>query len=657
MDKRLIQLAKQIKNNIQKLINENKIDEAEKLINNYCAINNDDIEIYSIKSIIYIMKNELDEAKIILKKGIEIDENNFELNYNLAYLYEAEKDEELSNFYYQRAYSNCEDDEMKKNIRKHVKTVEKKKKIAFFVKPGMDSFLDDIINNLTNDYETKKIIVTEYKQIDDGMEWADFCWFEWCDELLIYGSKQLLATKRKIICRLHSYEAFTNYIQEVNWNTVDKLIFVAKHIKKNVLNKIKFAEDKTCVIPNGVKLQKYNFKERKKGKNIAYVGYINYKKGPMLLIHAFKAIYDYDNSYKLYIAGKFQDERDVLYFNQMIKEFGLEENIIYEGWQDNLDLWLENKNYIICTSILESQNMSVMQAMAKGIKPLVHNFVGAKAIYNTRYVWSSIDELVEKVDAGDYNSKEYREFIKREYSFDEEIKKIENVFISDRKHNESIYPIIYNGQKINFYLPYPNDFIEKVIYSTNNFYEVQMLEDVKKRIGKNKVIIDVGANIGNHTVFFANVCKAKRLYSFEPQPDVFEILKKNVYINRFYKNVKLFNMGLGESAGYANIDVINKDNLGMSRLNKDNHGSVEINRLDDIISSIEKNKIDMIKIDVEGMGLEVLKGSRKVLKKDKPIIYIEAESEEEFNVITNFLVEFNYRPIMRFNATPTYLFV
>lgn len=184
-----------------------------------------------------------------------------------------------------------------------------------------------------------------------------------------------------------------------------------------------------------------------------------------------------------------------------------------------------------------------------------------------------------------------------------------------------------------------------------------MLEDIKKRLGENKIIIDVGANIGNHTVFFANICKAKRIYSFEPQPNIFDILKKNVLINKFNKNVKLFNMGLGENKGYANVDVVNKDNFGMSKLTKDNLGTIEINKLDDIICSIEKNKIDMIKIDVEGMGIEVLKGAQRVLRRDKPIIYIEAETEEEFNIITNFLSEFKYKPIMRFNATPTYLFI
>ncbi|HID0781937.1 TPA: glycosyltransferase [Clostridium botulinum] len=98
------------------------------------------------------------------------------------------------------------------------------------------------------------------------------------------------------------------------------------------MSKVFIPQNKVYVIPNGIDLSKQEFKERKKGFNIAYVGYINFKKGPMLLLHAFKKIFDTDNRYKLHIAGTFDEERYRLYFNQMIKELGLEKNIIFYGW-------------------------------------------------------------------------------------------------------------------------------------------------------------------------------------------------------------------------------------------------------------------------------------------------------------------------------------
>ncbi|MBY6897396.1 glycosyltransferase family 4 protein [Clostridium botulinum] len=136
------------------------------------------------------------------------------------------------------------------------------------------------------------------------------------------------------------------------------------------------------------------WKLRKKGFNIAYVGYINFKKGPMLLLHAFKKIFDTDNRYKLHIAGTFDEDRYRLYFNQMIKELRLEKNIIFYGWQKDINKWLEDKNYLVCTSVLESQGLGIMEAMSKGIRPLIHNFVGAKEVYPEKYVWSSLDDII-----------------------------------------------------------------------------------------------------------------------------------------------------------------------------------------------------------------------------------------------------------------------
>ncbi|OCA97365.1 glycosyltransferase family 4 protein [Clostridium beijerinckii] len=317
------------------------------------------------------------------------------------------------------------------NIKEDVScAVKDKMKLVFFVRLGLDSFLGDIIEALSQEYEIKKIIVTEYKQIEDGMQWADICWFEWCDELIAYGSKLELAREKKVICRLHSYEAFTDYINNVTWNSIDKLIVVGAHIKDFIVQNFNIDEKIISVIPNGIDEKKWTYKERENGFNIAYVGYINYKKGPMLLLHTFKAIYDEDNRYKLYIAGVFQDNRDVLYYNQMVRELGLENNVIYEGWQNDLDKWLEDKNAILCTSVLESQNISVMQAMCKGIKPIIHNFVGARVIYPYQYVWNTITEAVEMISDKNYTSKVYRAFIKERYSLNDQLIKIKDLLIS-----------------------------------------------------------------------------------------------------------------------------------------------------------------------------------------------------------------------------------
>ncbi|MDA8442037.1 MAG: glycosyltransferase [Peptococcaceae bacterium] len=424
--------AELAKEQIELLINNNQFDAANLLIAEFEADFTNDVDVMSMRAVMLIVAKRWDEAEMLLLEGLILQADSFDLLYNLAYLHQAKGDYRAAWETYQLALAKAPQENiaavenaMALIAARYPAVLIPKRKLAFFVRQGMDSFLGDIIAGLSDAYETKKIIVTQLSQINVGMEWADICWFEWCDELIIYGSKLPLAATKKLICRCHSFEAFTPAPTQVNWQAVDALIFVAESIKNVVLNKVSIDPARISIIPSGIPSDMYTYRPRQAGYNLAYVGYINYKKGPMLLLHTFKAIVDRDNRYKLYIAGTFQDERDVLYFNQMTQELKLENNLIFQGWQNNLDEWLEDKNYILCTSILESQNLSVMQAMSKGIKPIIHNFVGAKAIYPTQLIWNTIEEAVAMVTSADYHTQAYRDFIVNNYELSRQLLKLE----------------------------------------------------------------------------------------------------------------------------------------------------------------------------------------------------------------------------------------
>lgn len=458
----------------------------------------------------------------------------------------------------------------------NIRLVNHKKTIIFFVKQGLDTFLDDIMVALSGKYLTNKIIVTDLRQIDEGMKLADICWFEWCDELISYGSKHNLAKQKKIICRIHSYEAFTDYPANVAWENVDKIIFVAEQIKNFVNEKFGINEEKAIVIPNGIDSKRWTFAERRPGFNIAYVGYINYKKGPMLLLHAFKSIFDKNNQYKLFIAGKFQDDRDVLYFNQMVKEFGLEGNVIYEGWQDNLDKWLEDKNYILCTSILESQNMSVMQAMVKGIKPIIHNFVGAKNIYPRALVWNTINEAVDMITDNEYNSKEYYSFILNDFELHLQIEKLKSLFtnIIETKENRIIDgPLVtigitnYNG------IQYLSKCVDSFINQTYKNIEILLIDDcstdgskeiIKEYEEKYKNIIAIyhsvnsgGASKGIQEIINNSKGKYFQWIAYDDFPET----------DAIYKFVDYLEKNPSKDYVYSNFNIVNQDNIKVNQWN------------------------------------------------------------------------------------------
>ncbi|SHF90449.1 FkbM family methyltransferase [Ornithinibacillus halophilus] len=208
---------------------------------------------------------------------------------------------------------------------------------------------------------------------------------------------------------------------------------------------------------------------------------------------------------------------------------------------------------------------------------------------------------------------------------------------------------------MNFYLPFPDDHIQQLIRQNKNFYEEDMLMDINKRGLKGKVGADVGANIGNHTIFFSKVCKAKHVYAFEPQESVYKILQKNLELNDVNTKVTAFKQGVAENSGRGNVIQKEQTNLGMSKVELSDFGNIKVVSLDDILFNKEKH-IHLLKIDVEGMGLEVLKGARQIINTSKPLVYIEAENKEEYQKLNEFLQLYNYQSVKVFNHTPTYLF-
>ncbi len=313
-----------------------------------------------------------------------------------------------------------------KNIRSSVQV---RLKITVLCLPGLESFLKDIVDFLKVKHDVRVCYSTKGQDIEAAIKWADTIWLEWANELALkLTNHPTLLEGKRVICRLHSYEAFTTFPKQIDWNVIDKVIFVAEHIK-NITQELapKIKTTSMSIIPNGINLEKWKFRTRRKGFNIAYVGSINYKKGSILLPHLLNAVYNKDKRYRLHIAGEIQDPRYAFYFKQMVQDMGLSNNFIMYGKIDDIDTWLEDKNYILSASLLESQQLSLCEAMAKGIKPVIHNFVGAKDIYPGEYVFNTIDEAADMIHSTDYKSAEYRQYISERYNLTDQLEKIDKL--------------------------------------------------------------------------------------------------------------------------------------------------------------------------------------------------------------------------------------
>jgi len=391
------------------LFADGRIEEAEKWFLNILEQDSQNKEALNNLGVIAFQGQKIEHAIDFFDRSLQIDPFYKEAVLNYAYLLkELGLLHEASPYLYKIIEEYPNDKELKQILKEINEVQQPKRKIAILCLPGLQSFLGDIVDFLKTKYQVRTYYSNNNKEIEDIVFWADVVWIEWANELAIaLTNHPTLLNDKHLICRLHSYEALAGFVQKVRWEKINNLIFVAKHIKDIVIQQIPNLSNivnNIHIIPNGVNLNKFVFRGRSKGKNLAYLGHINYKKGPMLLLHAFRELVQVDKEYRLFIGGNFQDARYELYFIQMVKEMGLEKNIRFDGWVDDVVNWLKDKNYIVCTSVLEGHPIGLMEAMASGIKPIIHNFVGARNIYPEKYLWNTIPEFVQRITDDDYSS-------------------------------------------------------------------------------------------------------------------------------------------------------------------------------------------------------------------------------------------------------------
>ncbi|MFW2831522.1 FkbM family methyltransferase [Sphingomonas sp. ID0503] len=184
---------------------------------------------------------------------------------------------------------------------------------------------------------------------------------------------------------------------------------------------------------------------------------------------------------------------------------------------------------------------------------------------------------------------------------------------------DRILSFIYNDHMIRLYLPFADvDKIQQIILQHRSFFETRFLAEVGAMIPANAVVIDAGANIGNHTVFFSKVLGAAEVWAFEVMRETYRILERNIELNDL-KNVRPLNVGLGAREGRANLSRFKLSNIGGTEVTVAEDGLYPIRAID----SFDIPKVDFIKIDVEGGQIDVLEGAKETLGRCKPLVWVE----------------------------------
>jgi FkbM family methyltransferase len=208
------------------------------------------------------------------------------------------------------------------------------------------------------------------------------------------------------------------------------------------------------------------------------------------------------------------------------------------------------------------------------------------------------------------------------------------------------------GHRVIFHLPDTTDLIQKKISESKMFYELDLLENMRARLHAGGLCVDVGAHLGNHTIFLAKIC-GMRVLAFEPQPDIYRLLVKHVELNGVADRVQTFNMALGEVDARGSMTSPLADNTGGATLELNDSGSVKVSTLDQHIGD---QKVELVKIDVEGFELEVLKGARQTITRNKPLLFAEATSTQARTALDVYLSPMGYISGEAFCSTPVITF-
>jgi len=186
----------------------------------------------------------------------------------------------------------------------------------------------------------------------------------------------------------------------------------------------------------------------------------------------------------------------------------------------------------------------------------------------------------------------------------------------------------------------------------NYAYEI----GIKRFIDHQKfdVFMDIGACLGEYCIWLGK--KGKRCLAFEPVKSSFDMIHRNIVLNKLEANVKAYNYGLGSKHDIAFFSI-NQTNPGASkRVDKETNETLkfEINKLDDVYANfnIKKDSPILIKIDVEGMEVEMLEGAKQFLQNHSAVTLIIEEKLSGEGAIQNMLnsiCKFEYGPIDEYN--------
>jgi FkbM family methyltransferase len=189
----------------------------------------------------------------------------------------------------------------------------------------------------------------------------------------------------------------------------------------------------------------------------------------------------------------------------------------------------------------------------------------------------------------------------------------------DERGAGSIVSTNIGGREIVFFVENASDEVQRYHFD-GRFYEQEELDLISRHF-KGGVFLDIGANVGNHTLYVLKFLGATKVIAIEPNPAAYRILKCNMALNDVDRKVEVHKIGFSDKASHGSLQT-SEDNLGKTFVVDKPSGPIELLRGDDFLC---EEHLDFVKIDAEGSELRVLDGLAMTIERHRPPIFVEVD--------------------------------
>lgn len=201
------------------------------------------------------------------------------------------------------------------------------------------------------------------------------------------------------------------------------------------------------------------------------------------------------------------------------------------------------------------------------------------------------------------------------------------------------------GEPVFFTVSARRDVIQQKFHGVGTFYEMEELEIIHRAFKPGGFFVDIGSNVGNHALYVAKFLHPSEIVVVEPNPVAYKVLLSNIYLNRIEHlfDLNWIGSGISETEGDAFGMEFRMANVGGGRMVK-GEGDIPAVPADRVIGDRTPG---MIKIDVEGMEMQVLRSLKKTIARCAPRIFIEVDDEnhEDF---TAWVADNGYQSVERY---------